>query len=175
MSLDMFTESDIPVVPDTVPPSPDVQNPCKGCGGEIDVEYQGRGRRPVRCSTCKPARTKTAKSPGTTGSQATLAAQATEALWQINGIASVVAMIAGYHGTSAAIQERESVFRDMAYSALLTDPNACRFILRGGMKTSGVSLVICYAMFAAGIGPTFMEEMRNKKVERARQRAEEGL
>lgn len=170
---DMFGETDVrpDEEQDTVPSSPDVTDPCKSCGRQIDTPYGGRGRRPTQCLECKAAKTPSKKrGPGSTGSAVTLAQQATEALWQINGIGAFLAMVAGYRMTASAIQERETVFREMAYNALLTDQNLCRYILKGGLSSSKVSLGVCYLMFGMGIVPTMMEE---RKLKRAQKEAEQ--
>lgn len=163
--MDMFTETDIPVM-DTVPPANDIEYPCEECGREAGP-YSGRGRKPKKCADCKPAVTRT-KSPGVKGSNATLAGQATEALWQINGVAAFLCMIAGMPMTAGAIGEREASFREMCYNALLTDPAMCRFILKAGTNSSKISLTVCYGMFAAAIMPTALMELKAKKAEKLR-------
>jgi hypothetical protein len=174
ITADMFTEVPAPTdyVADTVPPSSDVENPCKSCGRQIDIPYGGRGRRPTQCSDCKPAKRTRSKAPGTRGSNATLAEQATEALWQINGVAAFLAMIAGMPMTAGAIQDREQSFREMCYNALLTDPGMCRFILKAGTNSAKISLTVCYGMFAAAITPTAIMEMKVKKAKAEQARAE---
>lgn len=165
MSLDMFTETTIPDDFDAdSTPVQENDNPCQKCGREIDVVYGGRGPRPKYCSNCKVTTKSTrSKAPGAKGNAATLAGQAVEALWQINGMGALIAMIAGFHGTAGAIREREDVFRQMAYDALVTDPDMCRVILRGGMQSSKLTLIMCYGMFAAGIAPVFLMELKAKK------------
>lgn len=175
ITADMFTEVPVPddYVRDTAPEAPDVENPCRTCSREIDTPYSGRGRRPTQCTSCKaatkPAR---AKAPGTKGSNATLAEQATEALWQINGVAAFLAMIAGMPMTAGAIQERETSFREMCYNALLTDPGMCRFILKAGTNSAKISLTVCYGMFAAAIAPTAIMEIKAKKAKAEAEREE---
>lgn len=167
MSLDMFTETNLPDEEYDADSTPVVENdnPCKKCGRVIDVPYGGRGPHPKFCSNCKSASkgTTRSKGPGTKGNAATLAGQAVEALWQINGMGALIAMIAGFHGTAQAIRDREDVFRQMAYDALVTDPDMCRVILRGGVQSSKLTLIMCYGMFAAGIGPVFLMELKAKK------------
>lgn len=159
MTDTMFEEIDIPQ--DSVPHASDVEYPCVECGREAGP-YSGRGRKPTRCPEHKKTSTRS-KAPGTKGSNATLAEQATEALWQINGMAAFLAMLSGFQMTGAAIQEREEAFRQQCYAALLTDPNMCRTILKAGTNSSKVALVACYGMFAAGVVPTLMMEMRMRK------------
>lgn len=170
---DMFAPVDIPDQLDTAPVTEDVTNPCEDCGRQIDVPYGGRGRRPKKCSSCKPAKgTTRTKAPGTRGSNATLAEQATEALWQINGMVAFLAMIAQMPMTAGAIQEREQSFREMCYNALLTDPGMCRFILKAGTNSAKISLTVCYGMFFAAILPTAAIELKAKKAKAAAERAE---
>jgi hypothetical protein len=162
---DAFIETDIPTdyVADTVPPTNDVKKPCRSCGREIDTPYSGRGRHPTQCLDCKSSRAPRVKAPGTKGSNATLAEQATEALWQINGMVAFLSMIAGMPMTASAIQEREQSFREMCYNALLTDPGMCRFILKAGTNSAKVSLTMCYGMFFAAIAPTAVMELKERK------------
>jgi hypothetical protein len=156
-----FTFTDERPDQDTTPPSFDVEHPCQVCGKE--VEYGGRGPRPKFCREHRKQSAGRTKAPGAKGSNVTLAEQATEALWQVNGMVAFLAMIAGFPLTGQEIQARETVFREMCYSALLTDPNTCRFILKGGMQSSKISLVMCYAMFLGGIAPSFMQELKERK------------
>lgn len=167
--MDMFTETDIPM--DTVPVSSDIEYPCEVCGREAGP-YSGRGRKPKKCEDCKPQSTPRQKSPGVKGSNATLAAQATEALWQINGVAAFLCMIAGMPATAGAIGEREASFREMCYNALLTDPAMCRLILKAGTNSAKISLTVCYGMFAAAIMPTAIMELKAKKAEKLRMQEE---
>lgn len=171
---DMFRETDIPedYTRDTAPVSGDIEYPCEVCGREAGP-YGGRGRKPKKCADCKPKAAQGRKAPGTSGANATLAGQAVEALWQINGVAAFLAMIAGLPMTGLAIQEREASFREMAYNALLTDASMCRFILKGGMQSSKVSLTICYAMFAASVMPVALTEIKAKRAKAAAEQYDE--
>lgn len=156
-----IADEDLPL--DTTPPASDVEYPCEVCGREAGP-YGGRGRKPKRCTEHKSSgRSNTRSAPGAKGTNATLAQQATEALWQINGMVAFLAMIAQFPLTATAIQDREVIFREMCYNALLTDPNMCRFILKGGTQSAKMSLFLCYGMFAAGIGPAFMSEIKEKR------------
>lgn len=156
-----FTED-----PDTVPPSADVEYPCEVCGRESGP-YGGRGRKPKRCPDHKRSSGRgTPRGPGAPKSAVTLADQATEALWQINGIAAFLAMMAGYPQTAGEIQAREQSFREMAHAALLTDPGLCRFILKGGIQSGKASLILCYAMFGMGVAPALVMEVKQKRAEK---------
>lgn len=166
-----FVDADERPEMDSVPPAGDVEYPCEVCGREAGP-YGGRGRKPKRCPEHKRQQTKATRGPGARGNNVTLAEQATEALWQINGIVAFLAMISGFPMTGAAIQEREQVFREMCYNALLTDPNMCRFILKGGIQSSKMSLAVCYGMFAAGIAPAFMAEVKERRAKKEAEEAE---
>lgn len=168
MTTSLFTPTDIPEEYDSVPPAADVEDPCKSCGRQIDTPYGGRGRRPTQCLDCKTkgGKSNAKRGPGTRGSNATLAEQATEALWQINGIVAFVAMLAQLPLTADTIRERETAFREMAYAALLTDPALCRSILKGGTQSGKLALVMCYAMFLFPVGTVASLELKRRKAER---------
>jgi hypothetical protein len=159
-----FTDVEVPKEPepDAVPPTVDVEYPCIVCGRESGP-YGGRGRKPRRCPEHKG---RTVSAPRVKGTNASLAAEATEALVQLNGFAAVGAMMIGYHATAGAIAERETLFREQAYSALLTDPALCRTILKGGTTSGKVALVIAYTMFIGGVAPYTISEYRERKAEK---------
>src|SRR3954470_23234006 len=147
---------------DETPDTTGAEYPCEVCGKEAGP-YKGRGRKPKRCADHKRNASGT---PKTKGTNATLAGQAADALCQVNGLATVGLMVAGFHATAGAIAERESVFREQAYSALLTDPNLCRVILRAGTTSGKLSLLIAYAMLGIGVGPTAIIEFKDKRGEK---------
>jgi hypothetical protein len=75
-------------------------------------------------------------------------------------------MMIGYHATAGAIAERETLFREQAYNALLTDPALCRTILKGGTTSGKVALVIAYTMFIGGVAPYTISEYKERKAEK---------
>lgn len=146
---------------DAIPPVTDVEYPCDVCGREAGP-YSGRGRKPKKCPEHK--RGKASNTPKTRGNNAVLAGQAVDALCQLNAFAGVGMMMTGFRATASALADREEVFREQAYAALVTDPALCRMILRAGTTSGKVSLLIAYAMLGAGIAPTAIEEYKAKKM-----------
>lgn len=159
------------IMPDSVPATSDVDYPCTVCGKEAGP-YAGKGRRPTKCPDHKTSASKRTSSVRVTGADAVLAAKAAEALCQINGFAALGAMMLGFVQTGAVIQAEQSDFKEQAYNALLTDADLCRTILKGGVKSGKLALLIAYAMLAASIFPTAKMEFAEKKEERAKRRAE---
>lgn len=159
-----FTDAVIP--PDTVPETTDVEYPCRVCGREAGP-YGGRGPKPKYCPDHKKGNsTSNTRSAKVTGSAQTLAAQATGVLVQLNSLMAVGAMAMGLTGTATAIFEANPNFEEQAYQALLTDPEFCKFLLKGGAKSAKVSLGIAYFGMGAMVVPTAVNEMREKKAAR---------
>lgn len=160
-----FTPSD--GATDSAPPLSDVEYPCEVCGKEAGP-YKGKGRKPKLCEDHKRgATTKSAtpiRTPGNTNAK--LAAQAADALDQMNGLVAFVAAMAQWEHTGEAIQTGRPTFRDQAYEALLTDPELCRTILRGGVMSGRVALIMAYGMFGVSVAPVALMEARQKKLAR---------
>lgn len=160
--------------PDVIPAVTDVANPCRECGREIDVVYGGRGRRPVRCSTCKPPKSSGGNTrTRVTGNNAQLAAQATEALCSIDGMMALGARIVGFTQTAEVIEEADATFRERVHMALLNSPDTARKILRYGSKAGDSALFIAIALHIATIAPAFMNEAKEKKAEKLAREAEQ--
>lgn len=151
------------ITPDVVPSSSDVEYPCRVCGRESGP-YSGRGRKPVLCPDHKRAQVKSA--PKVRGSDASLAAKASEALVQLNAVIGMGMMVTGFHKSGKAIFDGNDGFREQAYNALLTDPDLCRQILRAGGTSAKFSLIIAYGMFGASVAPTVVLEVREKRAEK---------
>jgi hypothetical protein len=158
-----FTEISRPVEgpADDIPSLDVIEYPCEVCGREAGP-YSGRGRKPKYCADHKRNKN-TNTSPRVKGTNASLAAQATEALVQINNMGAVFAMVLGYHETAGAISDKEEIFRQQTYSALLTDPSLCNVILRAGTNSAKLSLAISYGMFGAAIAPVAIMEFKEKR------------
>ena len=159
---DEFTDLVVDEVPLTTPELDAVEYPCTVCGKESGP-YSGRGRKPTKCSEHKVAKGGRAK---TTGKNATLAAQATDTLAQCNELVAFVALVARYENTSEQIKLANTVFRESAYSALLTDPDLCQTIIRTGGITGKGALIISYAMLASAVVPTAIVEFKMHRAER---------
>lgn len=170
-----FTVEDMVDLPrDVVPDTIDVEYPCEVCGRESGP-YAGRGRKPKRCPDHKPTRKNSGQgSPKVTGSSAVLAAQATEVLSQLNGFIALGTAALKMFSTSGAIAEYDETFKQQAYSALVTDPELCKFILRGGVKSAKLTLLMAYGGMAVAAGPTALQEIKALQAERkaARETAE---
>lgn len=147
---------------DEIPSLDTIEYPCEVCGREAGP-YSGRGRKPKYCSDHK--RNKNVNSTTRVkGSNATLAAQATEALVQINNMVAVGAMVLSYPETAGAISDKEETFRQQTYTALLTDPGLCRTILRAGTTSGKLTLAIAYSMLIASITPIAVLEYKEHRI-----------
>lgn len=157
-----------PGTTDEAPPQSDVEFPCRICGREAGP-WKGKGRKPTLCADHKRGTASTVKSKQTTpgNTNAKLAAQAADALDQMNGLVAFVAAMASWENTGEAIQTGRPTFRDQAYEALLTDPELCRTILRGGVMSGRVALIMAYGMFGVSVAPVALMEARMKKAARA--------
>ncbi len=160
----VFTPAIVPATP--AEPTPDEapesthELSCTECGKEL--VYGGRGRKPTKCDDHKrtPPTTTARRSLGKSDQ---LAAQATEALCQMNGILAIGVMMLGLPLTAEALETSKDVFREQAYSALLTDPGMCAMILRGGTSSGKIALVIAYGMLGATVIPVGMMEVKAKR------------
>ena len=169
-----FLEASVPDM-DEAPPLADVTDPCKKCGRQIDVPYGGRGPRPKFCSTCKNTGGVKRQTPRITGKDQSLAAQATSVLVQLNSMIALGAAALGLFRTGGAIVNANEGFEAAAYQALLTDPELCKAIMRGGAKSGKVALGLAYGGMAMAVIPTAAEEVREKKAVRDAKRAEDAL
>lgn len=143
---------DTPLKADTAPPSTDnlTEDPPKR-----------RGRPPGSKSSTSTRRRTT---------NTDLANAAADVLMQTNSMVGVVAGFAGLPETQDAIVEKNPLFREQAYNALLADPDLCKSITAGGGVTGKVALVFAYAMFASYVLPTGANEWREKSAERRKRR-----
>jgi hypothetical protein len=159
-------------ITDTVPELSDVEYPCEICGKEAGP-YGGRGRKPKRCSEHKRQQSRTPSTPRVSGTNAQLAAQATEALCAIDGMAILGARVIGFTSTADTIEEADEVFRMRVHAALLNSPDTARKILRYGSKAGDSALFIAIGLHIATILPVFMTEAKEKKAERDAKRIAE--
>jgi hypothetical protein len=160
---------DVVDAPDSIPPTLEVEYPCEVCGNEAGP-YGGRGRKPKRCAVHKKG--STGQSRKVTGNVASMAAQATAVLEQLNGIITIGLMAVGYTDTARAIAGENDAFAQKAHQALLTDPELCRMILKGGVKSGKIALGIAYGSMLMTVAPTAVVEYKEKKEERERARLE---
>lgn len=174
-------ETTIPDLPrDVAPDLSDVEYPCQHevspgviCGKEAGP-YSGRGRKPKRCPEHKKvAPTPRGTSPRITGTNAVLAAQATEALCSIDGVLQLGAAMFGLVETASVIADADEVFRIRVNNALLNSPDTCRKILRYGSKAGDSALLIAIGLHIATIAPVFVGEAKAKKAARDAEKAAE--
>jgi hypothetical protein len=156
-----FADAVIPA--DTTPEVSDVEYPCRTCGKESGP-YGGRGPKPRYCMDHK----KGTRSPKAkvSGAPANLAGQATGVLVQLNGMLAMGTMALGLFETSSAIAAANPTFEEQAYQALLTDPELCKLILKGGVKSAKVSLGLAYIGMGVSVAPTAAMELKTRKAER---------
>lgn len=173
MTSPVFTDEPTTSAPDDVPPLSDIEYPCDVCGAEAGP-YGGRGRKPTKCPLHKKTKTSTGeRAPRISGTNATLATQATEALCSIDGMMALGARIVGFSNTAEVIEEADEVFRLRVHSALINSPDMCRKILRYGSKAGDSALFIAIALHIATIAPAFMNEAKEKKAEKEAKLARE--
>jgi hypothetical protein len=163
---------DVRGITDTIPDVSDIEYPCEVCGKEAGP-YGGRGRKPKRCLEHKKSPSRNASAPKVSGTNATLAAQATEALCSIDGMAALGARIIGFTNTAETIEEADETFRLRVHAALLNSPDTARKILRYGSKAGDSALFIAIGLHIATILPVFMTEAKEKKAERDAKRLAE--
>ena len=162
MSID-FAPAE-PLEQDSIPPVSDVEYPCVVCGQEAGP-YGGRGPKPKYCPEHKKV-SAGKRSSKVTGAPASLAAQATGVLVQLNGIIAAVGMAAGMFKTASALAAANEGFQEQAYAALVTDQELCKLILTGGVKSAKLSLGIAYFGLGAAVLPVAAEELKEKKAVR---------
>lgn len=169
-----MTFEDVAPVADTVPELDGVDYPCQKlmpngelCGREAGP-YGGRGPKPKVCPDHKRSTSSRSgpRAPRVTGSASNLAAQAAGVLVQLNGLVAIGLMAVGLKQTASALGSCSDTFESQAYDALLTDPDLCKLILRGGIQSSRMSLGLAYVGVGSIVVPTAVNELREKKAER---------
>lgn len=151
------------VFPEDVSPPTSHEYSCEVCG--VELRYGGRGRKPKYCDDHKrqsgAASGKVSRS--TSGKASQLAAQATEALAQINSLSAIGLLMAGMPLTSAALAQCDATFREQAYAALLTQPDLCKTILKAGTTSGLAALVMAYAALGVSVLPVGISEYRQRR------------
>lgn len=146
--------------PDAIPETTEVEYPCEVCGREAGP-YSGRGRKPKFCDDHRKSN-KSARSVSAPKNNA-LAAQAADALVQINGLVAFAATVMQYEYTGETLRNAQEEFRARAHAALVTDPKLCQAILRGGPMSARMALVLSYGMLATVVAPVAVQEYREKR------------
>jgi hypothetical protein len=154
-----FDDADLPS--DTTPVTADVECPCTVCGRESGP-YSGRGRKPVKCAEHRATRSPS-NGVRVTGNASNLAAQAAKTLVQLNHAIALGAAALSMFATSKTIFSYQETFEQQAYTALLTDPEFCKQLLRAGSKSSKASLFLCYAGMGVAVAPIAVAEIKEKR------------
>lgn len=169
----MTTFLDATLPEDTIPEVSDIEYPCIVCGKEAGP-YGKRGPKPKYCDDHKTNKRK-GSTGRVTGSAASLAAQATETLSQLNAMIAVGAMAVQMFQTAKALQEGDEQFRAQAFAALVTDPELCKFILKGGVMSAKLTLALAYGGLGMTVAPTAIMELKDKKERRLAKKALEDM
>ena len=154
-----------------LPPATDDSLHCTVCGKEL--VYGGRGRKPTKCDDHKRGSGKASSGTRVTGNDK-LAAQATEALVQLNNLTGLGVRLLGLQTTAEMIVFCEDTFREQAYAALLTDPALCKQILSAGQVSAKFSLAIAYAMLGAQVAPLAIMELKQKRMAKEDENGSDG-
>lgn len=166
MTLPTFSETSIDVVPEVIPqdeaPSYQYELMCQTCGADITDLYSGRGRKPKYCKVHQANKPRTA-SRVPRGQNESLAASAADVLNGYNSIVTLGALAVGLPETASAMSSRQEPFRDQAFEALKQDPQLCKSIIGVGKGSALVGLIIAYAMLGAGVIPTAVAEVKDKR------------
>ena len=170
-----FATADVPTdIPTDIPPPSNFDYSCETCGRELF--YAGKGRHPRFCDEHKTGSKTRGKG---SGGNVVLARQASAVLSQLNGLitlglmAPVTAIGLPLPETATALAGTSDVFDEQTYNALLTDPDLCRAIMRGGGASGKVALLIAYGMLAAAVVPVGMAEHKERRAAANANRTEE--
>ena len=145
-------------VPDgTEDDAPDVDSP--GYDSEAPYGYTKSGRIRKR-----PIGTRTTTGGGPARSER-LARQATAVIVQVNGYAVIGAMAAGMANTASKLADQQSTFEDNVYNALVLDPGLCAIILKAGVKSGKLMLLVAILGHIAAVVPTAITEYRERGTE----------
>jgi hypothetical protein len=166
----MSTDTVYEFTPDVIPDTEGVEYPCQVCGREAGP-YGGRGRKPKFCPDHKKQQS---KSSGSAPKNNALAAQAADALVQINSLVAFGATVMQYEETGQTLRDAQDEFRNRAHAALVTDPKLCQAILRGGPMSARAALILSYGMLATVVAPIAVQEYRDKRAAKLALDADDG-
>lgn len=148
-------------IPDEIP---EVDN-TRYCGapdcGVPLPEHTGRGRKPTRCEEHR--KRSGVKRVASTTSNTKLAGDAVEVLSQINSLLTAGMFVTGFPESASALASTDETFRAQAHAALLTDPDLCRVIVRGGGLSGKVMLAFAYGGMLMSAAPVMLTEWREKR------------
>jgi hypothetical protein len=164
--MELLEGLNIPDGPADAAPEPDEMT-CQADGCREPLKYGGRGRKPRFCPEHKTGK-KTVSRSGS--GQNRLAGQAADALVQLNCLIGtglmVIPPVLGRESmmeTGAAIAAAQDGFRESAFEALKTDPALCRMIVRAGVTSGKLALMIAYGTMAISVAPTAYLELRKER------------
>jgi len=170
MATDLvFSTGDIPV---------DETPPLEGYGGDFDPEFPGSTpNAPYGFKPNGEPYKRRPKGSGGTGTTHTarsnrmpasdkMARNAASLLGRLNSLIAIGLATANMPGTAAAMVENNAQFEEMAYEALLTDPQLCRKILGAGATSGKAGLVMAYGMLGVSLVPAAKSEIMSKRAER---------
>ncbi|HEY6022457.1 MAG TPA: hypothetical protein VIY48_22125 [Candidatus Paceibacterota bacterium] len=93
----------------------------------------------------------------------TTAKTAAAMLSRMNSFVGMALMSFGMPLSGQALNEANSVFEDMAYEALQTDPTLARKILSAGATSGKAQLTMAYVMLGGSIAPVAYMEVKSKR------------
>jgi hypothetical protein len=84
----------------------------------------------------------------------------------LNGVIAIGLMAVGLQRTASAMAGGNEAFRETAFEALRTDPDLCKLISKGGVKSGKVALGLAYASYGTQVVPVAYAEIKEKREER---------
>lgn len=156
---------DIPVFDDALVPRDEAPQGthelvCRVCGEPL--EYGGRGRKPTLCDKHKGTPGGKSRADAI-GKNEQLAAQAATALMQVNSLAEMGLRFGKLPMTAEAMAMAKESFKEQVFEALKTDPELCKTILKGGIQSGRIALIIAYAMLASVVAPVATMEIKERR------------
>jgi hypothetical protein len=136
--------------------SEDMANWAEKLGKPVESE-----RPKTKTNAAAFTRVANAPKPKATGNEQK-ASQAVQVLVQWNNGLSMLAMMGMLFETASAISDREEVFREQAFAALVADEKLCDTIIKMGTKSAMFGLMFVYASLAVGVVPVAREEMKTR-------------
>lgn len=123
---------------------------------EDGTPYKRRPRGSGKSSGKSPTKRKTAASEP-------LARSAAGLLAQMNTLTGFSLAAFGFNETSESIAKANERFEDMAYGALLNNPDLCKKILSAGTNSSTAQLSMAYVTLALAIFPSARNDIKRKR------------
>lgn len=101
----------------------------------------------------------------------TTARTAARMLARMNSLVALSLTSLGMPTSGQQIKDANTVFEDMAYEALQTDPSLARKILSAGASSGKAQLTMAYIMLAGTVAPIAYGEIREKRLNRVEEEA----